>query len=240
MLASAALWAAPACAQSEPFTLAQLTQLLAQVKTGEATFTEKRAVAVLERTLESTGRLTFAAPDTFVRETLKPRQEKLAVVGNTVTMSQGARSRTLALDAVPEAAVIVEAVRGTLTGNREALERHFSARVSGAAPRWSLELTPLDARLRAQVASVRVTGMRGVVREVTVALADGDRSVMTIEPVPGSVRTIEPVPVSARTIEPVPAAARTIEPAPVSARTTEPVPAPAPPTSAARPASAAN
>jgi len=186
-------WPQPARAQAEPFTLAQLTQLLAQVKAGEATFTEKRSVAVLDRTLESTGRLSFAAPDTFVRETLKPRQEKLAVVGNTVTLSQGTRTRTVALDALPEAAVIVEAVRGTLTGNRDALERHFGTRVSGTAPRWALELTPLDVRLRGQVASVRVAGTQGVVREVTVALADGDRSVMTIEPVPG--RTlIEPVP----------------------------------------------
>jgi len=181
-------WAQPARAQAEPFTLEQLTQLLAQVKAGDATFTEKRSVAVLDRTLESTGRLSFAAPDTFVRETLKPRQQKLAVVGNTVTLSQGARTRTVALDAVPEAAVIVEAVRGTLTGNRDALERHFSARVSGSAPRWALELTPLDVRLRGQVASVRVAGTQGVVREVTVALADGDRSVMTIEPVPSPMR----------------------------------------------------
>lgn len=181
-------WAQPARAQAEPFTLEQLTQLLAQVKAGDATFTEKRSVAVLDRTLESTGRLSFAAPDTFVRETLKPRQQKLAVVGNTVTLSQGARTRTVALDAVPEAAVIVEAVRGTLTGNRDALERHFSARVSGSAPRWALELTPPDVRLRGQVASVRVAGTQGVVREVTVALADGDRSVMTIEPVPSPMR----------------------------------------------------
>ena len=178
----------PARAQTEPFTLAQLTQLLGQMKAGEATFTEKRSVAVLDRTLESTGRLSFAAPDTFVRETLRPRQEKLAVVGNTVTLSQGTRTRTVALDAVPEAAVIVEAVRGTLTGNRDALERHFSTRVTGSAPRWALELTPLDVRLRGQVASVRVVGTHGVVREVTVALADGDRSVMTIEPVPNPAR----------------------------------------------------
>ena len=181
-LAGALAW--PAHGQAEPFTLVQLTQLLAQVKAGEATFTEKRAVAVLERTLESSGRLTFEAPDTFVRETLKPRREKLAVVGNTVTMSQGTRSRTLALDAVPEAAVIVEAVRGTLTGNRDALERLFTARVSGTVQRWSLDLVPRDWRLREQVASVRVAGTLSVLREVTVTLADGDRSVMLIEPVP--------------------------------------------------------
>ena len=181
-LAGALAW--PVHGQVEPFTLAQLTQLLALVRAGEATFTEKRTVAVLERTLESSGRLSFEAPDTFVRETLKPRREKLAVVGNTVTMSQGTRSRTLALDAVPEAAVIVEAVRGTLTGNRDALERLFTTRVSGSMQRWSLDLVPRDARLREQVASVRVAGMLSVLREVTVTLADGDRSVMLIEPVP--------------------------------------------------------
>ena len=181
-LAGALAW--PVHGQVEPLTLAQLTQLLAQDRAGEATFTEKRTVAVLERTLESSGRLSFEAPDTFVRETLKPRREKLAVVGNTVTMSQGTRSRTLALDAVPEAAVIVEAVRGTLTGNRDALERLFTTRVSGSMQRWSLDLVPRDARLREQVASVRVAGTLGVLREVTVTLADGDRSVMLIEPVP--------------------------------------------------------
>ena len=107
----------PAAAQAA-FDLGQLTQLLATVKAGSATFTEKRSVTMLERTLESSGRLSFEAPDTFVRETLKPRQERMAVVGNQVTMSLGSRSRTVPLDSVPEAAVIVEAIRGTLTGNR--------------------------------------------------------------------------------------------------------------------------
>ena len=175
-------------AQAEPFTLAALTALLAQVKAGEATFTERRSVAVLERTLESSGRLSFEAPDTFVRETLTPRREKLAVVGNTLTMSQGSRARTLALDAVPEAEVLVEAIRGTLTGNRATLERHFNANVSGTPQRWALELVPRDWRLRGQVASVRVAGTLGVVREVTVAMADGDRSVMSIEPAPAAAK----------------------------------------------------
>ena len=69
----------------------------------------------------------------FVRETLEPRHEKMAVQGNTLTMSFGGRSRTLQLDASPEAAVVVEAIRGTLTGNRDELERLFEAKVSGDA-----------------------------------------------------------------------------------------------------------
>ena len=165
------------------FDLAQLMQSLAQVKAGEAMFVEKRSVAMLERTLESSGRLSFEAPDSFVRETLKPRREKIAVTGNTVTMSQGSRSRTVPLDSVPEAAVIVEAIRGTLTGNREAIERNFTAMVSGTPQRWLLELKPREPRLAELVLAVRVAGEKALVREVTVAMADGDRSVMTIEPI---------------------------------------------------------
>ena len=177
---------AAAATSAAGFDLTQLTTQLARVKSGEATFTEKRRVEMLDRTLESSGRLAFRAPDTFIRETLKPRREKLEVTGNVLTMSLGERSRTLQLDSAPEAAVIVEAVRGTLTGNRESLERLFDANVSGSAERWSLDLVPRDLRLRGQVASVRVSGRDATVREVQVLLADGDRSTMTIEPLPGA------------------------------------------------------
>jgi outer membrane lipoprotein-sorting protein len=173
--------AAPAFAQTS-FDLVQLMQLLAQVKSGEATFTETRTVAMLDQTLRSSGKLSFQAPDTFVRETIKPRSDRVAVVGNSVTMSMGSRSRTVPLDSVPEAAVIMEAIRGTLTGNREAIERNFDAVVSGSARQWTLELKPHEPRLRELVSSVRVSGQQAIAREVAVAMADGDRSVMTIEP----------------------------------------------------------
>ena len=165
-----------------PIDLQQLMLALARTKGGDATFVERRQVQMLDRTLMSSGRLSFEAPDTFVRETLKPVRERLAVAGNELTMTRSGRSRTLALDAVPEAAVIVEAIRGTLTGNRGALERLFETSVSGSAESWSLALVPRDMRLRGQVASVRVSGSAGIVREVQVLIADGDRSVMTIEP----------------------------------------------------------
>lgn len=168
------------------FDLSQLTRLLGQVKSSESVFTETRMVNILAQTLESSGRLSFVAPDTFVRETLRPRQEKMAVVGNSVTLSSGKRSRTVPLDSVPEAAVIVEAIRGTLTGNREVLERHFGAVVSGNAQRWVLELVPIEPRLRELVTSVQLSGQQALVREVKIAMADGDRSVMSISPSPAA------------------------------------------------------
>ena len=178
--------ALPAHAQAT-FDIVELMRTLAQVRSGEASFTETRTVAMLERTLQSSGRLSFEAPDSFVRETLKPRREKIAVVGNQVTMSigsgSGSRSRSVPLDSVPEAAVIMEAIRGTLTGNRDAIERNFTPLVTGTPQRWTLELKPRESRLRELVISVRLSGEKGLVREVTVAMADGDKSVMTIEPI---------------------------------------------------------
>lgn len=167
------------------FDLAQLTQLLASKRSGEATFVEKREVSVLDRTVMTSGRLSFEAPDTFVRENLKPQRERVAVVGNMLTMSRGDRSRSVALDSLPEASVIIEAIRGTLTGNRDALQKLFETSVSGNAERWSLELVPRDLRLRAQVATVRVSGRQAEVREMLVVMPDGDRSTMTIEPLAG-------------------------------------------------------
>lgn len=181
--AAALLLATGLGAQAAEWTLDQLMNTLASVKSGEARFTERRQVGELGRTLESSGRLSFSAPDTFVRETLKPVQQRLAVNGNQVTMSQGNRTRTAMLDATPEAMVMVEAVRGTLTGNRELLERHFITQLSGTAQSWALELEPRDARLRGQVSRVRVQGRQAAVQEVQVMMSDGDRSVMRIEPV---------------------------------------------------------
>ena len=178
-----ALALAPRDGNAEAFDLGALTTLLGRVQSGEATFVETRRIEMLDRTLQSSGRLSFKAPDSFVRETLKPRHEKLAVDGNTLTMSMGERSRTMQLDASPEAAVIIEAVRGTLTGNRATLERLFETTVSGDAGAWTLKLVPRDLRLRGQVSAVQVSGRDAMAREVQVQLADGDRSVMTIESV---------------------------------------------------------
>ena len=170
-------------ARAAGFDLPALMQQLAQVRSGQAVFIEDRRVQQLDQTLRSSGRLSFTSPDTFVRETLKPRYERMAVVGNQLTMSRGDRTQTALLDSVPEAAVVVEAIRGTLTGNRETLEHYFDTAVQGSAEQWQLDLVPREPRLRGQVSHLRITGRQAQVREVRITLADGDSSVMRIEPV---------------------------------------------------------
>ncbi len=169
--------AAPAWA----LDLGTVTQLLAQRKSGEARFTEERFVSGFEGPLRSSGTLSFVAPDRFVRTTLEPRPESMAVDGNNLILKRGGRTRQMTLDAIPEITALIEAVRGTLTGNATTLEKHFRIQVEGSAAQWTLTLVPRDQRLATQVRELKITGARSDMRVVELWLAGGDRSVMSID-----------------------------------------------------------
>jgi hypothetical protein len=171
------------------FGFEQLMRTLAQRRGGEAKFVEQRFVSVLDQTLTYTGTLTFSAPDKLARHTLTPRPESFVVEGNQLTLQRGERVRRLALDSVPELAAMVEAMRGTLAGDGSALQRYFKPTVEGAASRWTLTLVPLDNRLLGVVRQLRIDGYQADVRVVELQLADGDRSVLTIEPIATKARS---------------------------------------------------
>lgn len=181
VIAGAALVARSAFG-AEKFDLTALAALLGQRKSGEARFEEQRLVSGLEGPLFSSGTLSFTAPDAFARHTLQPRAESMTVQGNVITLKRGGRSRQMTLDAVPELAALVEAMRGTLTGDAVTLQKYFTTAVAGTAQGWKLTLVPRDHALAAQVREVAIEGRRGDMRVVSLWLAGGDSSRMTIEP----------------------------------------------------------
>jgi len=83
---------------------------------------------------------------------------------------------------MPELLGLVEAMRGTLTGDGATLQRYFRSTVSGSAAKWTLDLTPLDSRLAAQVRSMRISGRASDVLGLEMEFVGGDRSVMNITP----------------------------------------------------------
>jgi outer membrane lipoprotein-sorting protein len=178
LLLALACCAAPAWA----FDLPELMGLLSKQKSGEARFTEQRFVHGLEGPLDARGTLSFEAPDKLVRRTLSPRVETMAVEGNTLTLSRGGRNRVLTLDSMPELLGLVEAMRGTLTGDGATLQRYFRSTVGGSPANWTLDLTPLDSRLASQMRSIRMTGRASEVLGLEMEFVGGDRSVMNISP----------------------------------------------------------
>lgn len=168
------------------FDLPELMGLLAKQKSGEARFTEQRFVRGIEGPLDASGTLSFQAPDKMTRRTLTPRPETMVVDGNTLTLSRGGRTRTMTLDSMPELLGMVEAMRSTLNGNAQTLQRYFRSTLTGTTDKWTLDLVPIDEKLAAQVRSLRLTGKAGEVLGIEMEFIGGDRSVMAITPVRGA------------------------------------------------------
>jgi hypothetical protein len=169
-------------AHGDPLTLGQLMDALAHADHRTATFAETKYLSILDVPVESSGELEFEPPAHLEKRTLRPIAETLSLDGDTVTIVQLGRKRTLRLEELPEVATMIESLRATLAGDRKALERVYRLRLSGTSDRWTLELTPLDARVGRVVSRIAIAGAGGEVQRVEIQQADGDRSVMRVTP----------------------------------------------------------
>ncbi len=157
-----------------------LMDLLRAHPPGRARFVETKEISVLDRPLETSGELVFTPPDRLEKHVTSPGDERLVADRERVTIQHGSRRQELALAEYPQVAVLVESIRGTLAGDRAALERTYALDLQGDAASWRLTLTPREASLARLVARVTIEGSEARVRRVTIDQADGDRSVMRI------------------------------------------------------------
>jgi outer membrane lipoprotein-sorting protein len=184
MLACAALslsvlQSAPALAAG--WDIDALMQSLAKIKSGRASFVEKKTIAMLDRPVESSGELLYTAPDHLEKRTVKPKPETMVVDGGTLVIERGTQKLTVQMQEYPELAGFIDSIRGTLAGDRKALERSFRLNLEGPAERWLLSLQPTNARMANSIHLIRITGSRDNVRSIEIIQTDGDRSQMTIE-----------------------------------------------------------
>ncbi|OXI74494.1 outer membrane lipoprotein carrier protein LolA [Burkholderia sp. MS389] len=165
------------------WTLDRLMSTLAQHKSGRATFTETKTLSIAAQPIESSGELMFVAPDHLEKHTLSPKPEHLVVDGDMLTVERNNRKYTLALARYPELGAFIDSIRATLAGNRFALEQVYKVALSGRGDDWTLTLTPLDSRMLKVVSTITLDGTRDVLRSVAIRQADGDRSVIRLQPV---------------------------------------------------------
>ena len=159
----------------------QLMQNLSQNKSGQATFVEKKYIAVFDKPIESSGDLLYTAPDRLEKRTLKPKPESMIVSGNELVVVRGRQKHIVQLQNYPELAAFIDSIRGTLAGDLKALERNYQLSLEGTAERWTLQLVPVGDKMRAVVQRIRIAGVADDLRSVEITQADGDRSLMTIE-----------------------------------------------------------
>lgn len=178
------LLAGAASVRAADWQLADLMQALAQTKSAQARFVERKYISMLDQPVESSGELSFTAPDRMEMRTLKPRKQSMLLDGNRLTLEQDGRQKTVSLQSYPEVAAFVEGIRGTMAGDRQALEKVYRVHLLGTPARWQLMLVPREPSMSRIISRIRIGGSQGEVTQVAYDHADGDRSEMQITPIP--------------------------------------------------------
>lgn len=181
LFATLTLLLAPAVSHAAEWNIDQLMQNLAQIRSGYASFVEKKSIAMLNRPVESSGELLYTAPDHLEKRTLKPKAESITVDAGTLLIERGRQKHRLQLQDYPELAAFIDSIRGTLAGDRKALERNYRLNLEGSVEHWTLQLLPTDKKMLAVVKQIRISGAGDEVRSIEITQADGDSSLMNIE-----------------------------------------------------------
>lgn len=175
---------AATAAHAGPWGIAQLMEELAARHSGRAEFVEKKYVSVLTEPVESSGELSFTAPDRLEKRTVRPLSERLVLEGDRLSLERGSQRRSVGLDEYPEIAALVGSIRSTLMGDRAALEKIYRLSLNGDARRWTLLLVPSTPAVVELVAYIRIGGSDGRVDRVEIHQPGGDYSVMSIREMP--------------------------------------------------------
>jgi outer membrane lipoprotein-sorting protein len=163
------------------FGLPQLMARMQALHSATTRFVERRFVQMLDQPLQSSGTLSYTAPDRLQKQTLAPSPSSLTVEGDRLTIVQpDGKTRAMPLSDSPEIGALVASIRATLAGDTATLERYYLPTMTGSADDWSLVLEPRDDRLRKLLTKIRIKGEGSVIRSIETVEQDGDRTEMTI------------------------------------------------------------
>jgi len=159
-------------------------QSLATIRSGHASFIEKKSIAILDKPVESSGELFYTAPDRLEKRTLKPKAESMVLDKDKLIVEQRGRKHVLSLQSYPEIAAFIDSIRGTLAGDRRALERSYKLSMIGTQQDWNVTLLPLEDKMKKVVTSINISGSGNTLETIEIKQADGDSSLMMITPLP--------------------------------------------------------
>lgn len=171
-------------AHAAEWNAAQLLQSLAQRQGdgGRARFVETKYIALLDKPQVSRGELAFVPPDRLEKRTLEPRPETFTIDKDSIELERRGKRYSMRLADRPEAIAFADSIRGVLMGDQRRLEASYTLALSGARDNWDLRLTPTDAQLLKLISRIDIKGSVDQIRSIEYEMTDGDRTVMSIEP----------------------------------------------------------
>jgi len=133
---------------------------------------------VLDKPLVVSGQLSWLGGDRLERRVDTPSKETSTIADGEVTQERdGKKPRSFSLKRAPQLGVLLDSFVALLGGDPSRLGESFDVKVAHDADRWTLTLTPRDARVVKQIARIQVYGKGTAARCMRMDEGDGDLSI---------------------------------------------------------------
>jgi hypothetical protein len=167
----------PVVIEHPPAAFVTVNKLLREAKCIRAAFTEEKVIKVLKRPLASSGTLIFSSKWGLYRAAKQPFVQELLV--NTAGIAQrdaNGKIEKLDVEKAPLAKGVIDAFLLVFSGDDKALAADFDLFFDGEAADWTLGLVPKKKPLSQFIASLIVTGKKGVLESLVVFEVNGDKT----------------------------------------------------------------
>ncbi len=178
LAAAGAVWLGAA---APPPLFDSIMARLAALPDRQAGFTEDKHLSSLQQPLHGEGTLVFRHPAHIEKNTDSPRQERLVIDGDQLTIAQGGQPpRVVALDAHPALRALATTITATLAGDPGPLRRFYDVAASGTLAAWRITLRPTEPAFAQAVRAVTIDGGGADLHRLEIVQANGDTQTLTI------------------------------------------------------------
>lgn len=168
-------------AHAENWTLQSLMSELSKVKSVQSTFNEAKSMSMLNEPLQSSGTLSYKAPDFVEKRVLSPQTSYYIVSGDQVTIGTAQnQERQIVLFQYPALEAFIAALRATLAGDLKTLKEYYDVQFEGSRENWTMHLSPQDEEMQNFVKQIAMHGSGNRVKQVVTVEPNNDSSTMTI------------------------------------------------------------
>lgn len=163
-------------AAAQAFDTAALQRLLQDAPRQPVRFTETRESPWLDAPSQASG--TMRIQGTVLEKRVeRPRRETWRILEDRMQqVPESGPPREIRFADVPAMAALAHAMRSTLSGDLQALERDFRPTLTGQPQQWTLQLAPRRPELAKSLKQIELRGTQGRVQAIEIVESRGERT----------------------------------------------------------------
>jgi len=164
-------------AAAQSISVAALQRLLQDAPKREVRFQETRESPWLSAPIESTGSMS-SSPTALEKKVEKPRRETWRILADRMQLVDAASGsvKEIMLSEAPAVAALAGALRRTMAGDLQALDKDFRLEPGGDSRLWTLQLTPRRPDIARFIKQLELQGTGSELQVIVILETKGDRT----------------------------------------------------------------